>query len=84
MIKFHEIKMGDYLMGDYEGKMWKGEVINLNGDEKQVCLATEVQDFWFETNDLYPIPISDEAMKDLKFVTRHKMLSFHLCLYRSR
>ena len=68
MIKFNEIKMGDYLMGEFEGKMWQGEVINLNGDEKQVCLATDVQDFWFETQDLYPIPLNDEAMKNLKFV----------------
>ena len=36
MIKFSEIKMGDYLMCDFEGKQWEGEVTNLNGDEKQV------------------------------------------------
>jgi hypothetical protein len=66
MIKFSEIKMGDYLMGAYEGKEWEGEVINLNGDEKQV--ATDVQDFWFETQNLYPIPISDEAMARLNFI----------------
>ena len=68
MIKFNEIKIGDYVLGEYEGKKWEGEVVNLNGDEKQVCLATDVQNFWFETDDLYPIPISDEAMKNLKFV----------------
>ncbi len=67
MIKFSEIKMGDYLMGEYEGKEWEGEVTNLNGDEKQVCLATEVQDFWFETQHLYPISISDAAMLNLGF-----------------
>lgn len=72
MIKFNEIKMGDYLMGEYEGKQWWGEVINLNGDEKQVCLATEVQDFWFETADLYPVPLSDEAMLKLNF-TKEEM-----------
>ena len=68
MIKFNEIKMGDFLMGEFEGKMWEGEVINLNGDEKQVCLATEVQDFWFETEDLYPIPVSDDALSRLNFL----------------
>jgi len=67
MIKFNEIKMGDFLMGEFEGKMWEGEVINLNGDEKQVCLATDVQDFWFETEDLYPIPVSDESLRKLNF-----------------
>ena len=72
MIKFNEIKIGDFLLGEYEGKKWEGEVVNLNSDEKQVCLATEVQEFWFETEDLYPIPIADESLKMLNF-TREDM-----------
>ena len=68
MIKFNEIKIGDFLLGEYEGKKWVGEVINLNNDEKQVCLETEVQEFWFETEDLYPIPIEDESLRTLNFV----------------
>jgi len=68
MIKFNEIKIGDYVLGEYEGKKWEGEVVNLNGDEKQVCLATDVQEFWFETEDLYPLPISDAALLKLNFV----------------
>ena len=67
MIKFNEIKMGDFLMGDYEGKMWEGEVVNLNGDEKQVCLATDVQNFWFATKDLYPIPVNNETLLKMNF-----------------
>jgi hypothetical protein len=68
MVRYNEIKMGDFLLGNFEGKMWQGEVINLNGDEKQVCLATDVQDFWFETEDLFPVPINDEALRRLSFV----------------
>jgi hypothetical protein len=68
MIKYGEIKIGDFLLGEYEGKMWQGEVVNLNGDEKQVCLATDVQEFWFETEDLYPLPISNEALQRLSFL----------------
>jgi hypothetical protein len=61
MIPFNEIKTGDYIVGEYEGKMWPGEVNRLNHAEKQVCLETEVQEFWFEPEHLYPIPISDES-----------------------
>ena len=68
MIKFNEIKMGDFLLGEFEGKRWEGEVINFNYDEKQVCLATNVQDFWFETEDLYPVPVSDDALRKLSFI----------------
>ena len=68
MVKYHEIKIGDYFMGDFEGQMKEGEVINLNGDEKQILLATDVQDFWFEDEDIYPIPLSDDLLKRFSFV----------------
>lgn len=67
MIKFNNIKVGDYLMGEYEGKMWRGEVVRLNGDEKQVCLQTDVQAFWFETDHLHPIPINDAELTAMHF-----------------
>lgn len=67
MIKYNEIKIGDYLKAEYEGKMWEGEVVNLNGDEKQVCVKTAVQEFWFETDHLYPIDLTEDALLKLAF-----------------
>ena len=67
MIKYSDIKIGDYLKAEYEGKMWEGEVVNLNGDEKQVCVQTDVQEFWFETDRLYPIELNEEALLKLAF-----------------
>ena len=42
MIKFNEIKVGDYLMADNDGDKLQGEVTNLNGNEKQVCLLLPI------------------------------------------
>jgi hypothetical protein len=67
MIKFNEIKIGDYLHAEYDGKLWKGEIVNLNGDEKQVCVLTDVQEFWFDTESLHPIPLNEETLMDLQF-----------------
>ena len=67
MIKFNELKQGDIVMGEYEGKMWHGEVTRLNGDEKQVCLKTEVQEFWFEVDKLHAIPLDEAQMFKLGF-----------------
>ncbi len=67
MIKFNEIKVGDYLIGEYDGKRWQGEVTRLNGDEKQVCLRTSVQEFWFSTDHLYAIPLDEAALTNLSF-----------------
>jgi hypothetical protein len=67
MIKFNNIKLGDYLIAEFEGTRWTGEVVRLNGDEKQVCLQTEVQDFWFNTDKLHPIPLNEEQLLQLNF-----------------
>ncbi len=45
MINFSELQVGDYVIAEYEGTMWEGEVMNLNNDEKQMCIQTEVQEF---------------------------------------
>ncbi|MFN8248740.1 MAG: hypothetical protein U0T68_07320 [Ferruginibacter sp.] len=66
MIKFHEVKVGDYLIADNDGDKKRGEVTNLNGDEKQVCVDTG-QEFWYETEQLQAIPISDAELEHLKF-----------------
>ena len=52
---------------DYKGKTWEGEVSGLNGDEKQICVTTEVQDFWYDLEDVYPLPLNDERLLNLNF-----------------
>ena len=67
MVKFNDIKIGDFLRAEYEGKFWDGEVVLLNGDEKQVCVKTDVQEFWFETDKLQGIPLTDAALLNMNF-----------------
>jgi hypothetical protein len=67
MIKFNEIKVGDYLIADNDGDKKPGEVTNLNSDEKQVCVDTGAQAFWYETEQLSPIALDEEQLMRLKF-----------------
>ncbi len=67
MIQFHEIKVGDYLIANNDGDKKQGEVTNLNGNEKQVCVNTGAQDFWYETEQLSAIPLDDDQLTKLKF-----------------
>jgi len=67
MIKFHEIKVGDYLIADNDGDKKQGEVTNLNGDEKQVCVNTGAQDFWYSPDQLSPIPLDEAQLDNLQF-----------------
>jgi hypothetical protein len=67
MIKFNEIKVGDYLIADNDGDKKQGEVTNINGDEKQICVDTGAQEFWYELNQLFPIPLDENQLLKLKF-----------------
>jgi hypothetical protein len=66
MIHYNEIKVGDYLIADNDGDKKQGEVTNLNGDEKQVCVDTG-QEFWYELDQLSGIPLDEEQLLRLKF-----------------
>lgn len=67
MIKFNEIKVGDFLIADNDGDKKQGEVTNLNHNEKQVCVDTGTQEFWYETAQLTAIPLDEEQLMRLKF-----------------
>ncbi len=68
MLKFQNIKVGDYLMANNDGDILKGEVTNLKHGEHQVCLNIGVQEFWYEMDQLRPIPVNDEELEKLKFI----------------
>ena len=67
MIKFHELKVGDYVLAEYDGKTTQGEVTNFNRDEKEICVDDGVQEFWFNADQLKPLPVNDEQLKRLNF-----------------
>ena len=67
MIKFNEIKVGDYLFADNDGDKKQGEVTGLNPVEKQVCVDTGAQEFWYETEQLSSIDLDDAQLMRLKF-----------------
>lgn len=67
MIKFNELKVGDIVLAEFEGQKWEGVVKNLNREDKEVCVDTEVQEFWFKPNDLYPVTLNEEQLTKLGF-----------------
>ena len=72
MIKFNDLKAGDFVIADSDGDKRRGEVENLNGNEKQVCVNTGAQSFWFELDQLSSIPLNEEELTNLKF---HKQVN---------
>ena len=67
MIKFSELKKGDYVLAESEGQAWQGEVIDFNHNEKEICVDNGVQGMYFKSEDLYPLPVDEEQLLKLKF-----------------
>ncbi|RFM27721.1 hypothetical protein [Deminuibacter soli] len=72
MIRIQELKAGDFVLAEYEGQQRMGEVTRVDGDQKQVAVETDVQEFWYEPQHLYPIPLSDESLRSLNFEKEEK------------
>jgi hypothetical protein len=67
MIKFSELRKGDYVLAESDGQAWQGEVTDFNNDEREIAVNNGVQEFYFKSEDLYPIPLDEEQLLKLKF-----------------
>src|SRR6266513_2055993 len=67
MIRMQDLKRGDFVFANYEGVKWEGVVKDLNWEDKEVCVVTNVQEFWFKPEVLQPIPLDEEQLLKLNF-----------------
>ena len=67
MIKIHELKTGDIVLAEYEGQQREGEVTELDREDKEVCVETSVQAFWYKQEELYPIPLDEAQLFKFNF-----------------
>lgn len=67
MIKISELQPGDIVMAEYEGQLWEGTVKELNKEDKEICVETSIQEFWFKPEALQPIPLTEEQLLKLGF-----------------
>lgn len=67
MIKLSELQPGDLVIAEYEGDRFEGVVKELNKEDKEVCVETGVQEFWFTPEHLYPIPLDEQHLTKLGF-----------------
>lgn len=67
MINLHDVKTGDNVLVEYEGNRVEGQVLEVNREDKQVHVQTGEQDFWYELDALYPLPVNEEQLLRLRF-----------------
>ena len=67
MIKINELTIGDYVICEFEGNKREGEITGLNRANKQIAVTTDVQEFWFEEEHLFPITLDEQQLFKLQF-----------------
>jgi hypothetical protein len=67
MIKITDLKFGDIVSAEYEGQQLEGVVTDINREDREVCVETSVQEFWYKPDHLYPIPLNEEQLLRLGF-----------------
>ena len=67
MIKISELKPGDIVTAEYDGQLWEGVVTELNREDKEICVETSVQSFWFKPEHVFPIPLDEAQLIKLGF-----------------
>jgi len=68
MIQFHELRVGDIVLVEFDGQRKEGQVIGLNGEDKEINMQIGVQsEFWYTPKDLYPILLDEDQLMQLGF-----------------
>lgn len=67
MIKFSDLKVGDYVLAESDGQAWQGEVTDFNNDEKEIGVDNGVQKFYFKSEHLFPIPLDEATLLKMNF-----------------
>ena len=68
MLKLGELKEGDIVRIEDEGVSREGTVVDISREEKQALINNGVQEFWFDLDQIYPVPLDDEQLTRLGFV----------------
>ena len=67
MIQFHELRVGDIVLADFEGQKSEGEVVGKSEGDHLVNVETAVQAFYYSPGDLYPILLDENQLMEFGF-----------------
>lgn len=67
MVKYNDLRRGNYVLAGSNGNLWRGTVVDFNKAEKQVGVFNGVQMFYFAPKDLHAIPLDEETLLKMNF-----------------
>lgn len=68
MIKISEVKNGDIVNARFEDVVNMGEVEQVDHGERKALVSHGDQEFWYDEEDLSPVPFTIESLETLGFV----------------
>lgn len=68
MLKINEVKTGDIVSARFEDVTNIGEVLQVDREDKKALVSHGDQEFWYDTDDLGPVPFSIDSLDKLGFV----------------
>ena len=91
MLKLGELKQGDIVSLSDEGVQREGTVVKISHEERQALINNGVQEFWYDLDQIQPIPLDEGQLFRLGFTkeemngspaVKYKKDSFRLVLPR--
>lgn len=67
MIRLSEVKKGDIVNARFEDVTNTGEVVQVDREEKKALVAHGDQEFWYDIDDLTPVPFNVANLEKLGF-----------------
>lgn len=62
MVKITDLKEGDIIQVNDSGVERTGTVVETSREENMALVDTGVQEFWFSTEDIVPIPLTEHQL----------------------
>lgn len=65
MIKITDLQEGDVVHVLDEGVEREGVVVEISREENQACINNGIQDFWYNPDQVVPVPMSEDRLVNL-------------------
>lgn len=67
MLKIQELKQGDIIRVVQDTTEREGTIIEVSKDENMVCVDNGIQEFWYNIDQIAPIPLTEKELFMLGF-----------------
>lgn len=67
MLKISNLKSGDIILVNDEGVTREGTIVKINHEEGVALVDNGVQEFWYNPDDMAPIPLDEAQLLKLGF-----------------